>query len=136
MASWYPQLHQIARGVVEARWVTTGFVASTDIVHPVELTGYNDRNVIAQGTWNGGGISLVGSNVPATAATTAVMTGTTATGVPIADPLTSGVAIAFTADGIKQMLDSHRWVRWTATSASTATGEDLTVRIIAMRKRA
>lgn len=133
MATHWPQVHNIARGVVEARWVATSFVASTDVVQPVELAGYPDRTITVQDTdWNSATFKLYGSNTPLTSAGPMVVS--VATGIAVVDP--QGNAITFSSDGTETLLEAHRWLMWTATSKATATGSTITVRIIANQRRA
>lgn len=137
MATYWPTVHQISRGVIEARWVATSFVASTDVVQPVDLSGYPDRTVVAQmvatAAWDSATMKFYGSNQPTI--TTGPMTVTVATGVPLVDP--NGTAITFAADGTETFLEASRWVYWTCTSKATASDNSaITVRILASQKRA
>jgi hypothetical protein len=99
------------QAVVTAQWV----MANSDTSVPVELTDYADRSVQVTGTFGGATITLEGSN-----------DGTNY--VTLRDP--QGVALSFTAAGLKQVMETTLYVRASITGGA---GSTLTV-TLCMRK--
>jgi hypothetical protein len=95
-------------------------LANLDTGDPLELSDRADRSIQIKGTFGAAGnVLLEGSNDPV---------GSTATYAPLSDP--QGVALNFTAAGIKAVAEACRWIRprVTAGDGTTALSAALFVR--------
>lgn len=109
MAAINPTLKAVGRkdgSCVLATWVLT----PGDTAVPIDLPDLADKSFHAYGTWGGGTITLLGAN-----------NGTGSNGVGLRSP--DSVAISFTSDSLKQVLENAQqvWPVLTGGAASSIT---------------